>query len=391
MKLWLTRIAATLLGLVAIGIAGFLIFAPAIVERQRNPVVAHDPYPVSDRASALHAAMFIGDWHADTMLWNRDLLARGNRGHVDLPRLIEGNVALQGFAVATKSPAGPDQGRSPDGFDRIRALAIGQLWPVRTWFNLTERALYMAGRVNTAAERSDGQLQVIRTRADLEALLAARANGAKTVGALLAIEGMHALEGNLDNFDRLEAAGFRVIGLHHFFDNRLGGSLHGESLGGLTDFGRQVVAQAVKRGMVLDIAHSSPAVVRDVLEMTEMPLLVSHTGLHSHCQNHRNIADELTLQVAASGGVVGMGFWAKVTCDDSPYGVAHSIAAAVKALGEDHVSIGSDFDGSVKTSFDASELAGLTEALLLAGLSEAQIEKVMGQNMLRILRARLPD
>ena len=84
---WLGR----LLWLVVIAVALFLIFAPGYVVRTRDAVAPHDPYPVSDAAATLHAGLTIGDWHADSLLWNRDLNERGNRGQVDIPRLLEGN------------------------------------------------------------------------------------------------------------------------------------------------------------------------------------------------------------------------------------------------------------------------------------------------------------
>ena len=144
-----------------------------------------------------------------------------------------------------------------------------------------------------------------------------------------------------------------------------------------------------ERGLILDVAHSSRQVVRDVLAMTDIPVVLSHTGLHSHCGVKRNLPDDLMREIAATGGVIGIGYWADVTCDDSPAGVAGAIRAAIAAVGEDHVSLGSDFDGSVPTAFDASELAALTQALLDQGVSAAQIRKVMGENMIRVLRARL--
>lgn len=388
---WIGR----LLWLVVIGVALFLIFAPAYVERSRNAVSPHDPYPVSDTAAALHATLIIGDWHADSLLWNRDLNDRGDRGHVDIPRLLEGNVAMQVFTAVTKSPSGQNyHENSSDAFDNITALAMGQLWPIRTWNSLAERALYQADRLHGFAEASDGRLTVLTSEADLDALLAARAGGQQVVGGFLGIEGAHALEGDMANLDRLETAGYRLIGLHHFFDNELGGSLHGEADAGLTDFGREVVEQVVTRGMVLDLAHSSEQVAREVVAMTDIPLVVSHTGLRSTCDVHRNFPDELMAEIVANGadqggGVIGIGYWADVTCDDSPDGVAAVIMAAIEVLGEDHVSLGSDFDGSVATAFDSSELAALTDALLRAGATEQQIEKVMGGNMLRVLRARL--
>ena len=172
-------------------------------------------------------------------------------------------------------------------------------------------------------------------------------------------------------------------------DNELGGTLHSVAEAGLTDFGRRVVAEVAARGMVLDITHSSRNVAREVLELTDMPIIVSHTGLNSHCEIRRNYPDDLMREIAATGGVIGIGYWKAVVCDDSPDGIAKAIKATIAAVGEDHVSLGSDFDGSVATTFDTSELAALTDALLRAGLSEAQIRKVMGENMLRVLRARL--
>jgi microsomal dipeptidase-like Zn-dependent dipeptidase len=389
------RIIGKLLGglLVLLILAGaaFFLFAPAYVERSRNAVVPHDPYPVSAEARALHADLVVGDWHADPLLWNRDLTERSDYGQVDIPRLIEGNVALQVFTAVTKSPAGQNyDANTADAFDNITPLAIGQLWPIRTWNSLLERALYQAEKLHRFEERSDGRLRILLDRADLEQLLSDRAAGQQVVGAILGIEGAHPLQGDLANLDLLEQAGHRLIGLHHFFDNALGGSLHGVGDHGLTDFGRAVVTEVASRGMILDLAHSSPQVARDVLEMTDIPLVVSHSGLHSHCPVKRNYPDELMKAIAATGGVVGIGYWAEVACDDiTPAGIARMIKAAIAAVGEDHVSLGSDFDGSVETAFDTSELPALTQALLDQGLTEVQIRKVMGENMVRVLRARL--
>lgn len=385
---WLGRILLVVL----LALAAFLTFAPPIVERMQNPIAEHAPWPVGAEAAALHETLLIGDWHADSLLWKRDLLKRANRGQVDVPRLIEGNVGLQVFTAVTKSPAGLNyEANSAESFDNITALAMGQLWPIRTWDSLLERALYQAGKLHRFAERSDGQLRIITTRSELEAVLAARASGETVIGGLLGIEGAHPLEGDIANMDKLEAAGHRVIGLQHFFDNELGGSLHGLANAGLSNFGRVVVNEIQKRGMVLDLAHSSPRVAAEALEMFDGPVIVSHTGIYSHCEVKRNFLDALMVEVARTGGVIGIGYWKDVTCDDSPAGVAAAIKAAIGVVGEDHVSLGSDFDGSVGTAFDTSELPALTQALMDAGLTEAQIRKVMGENMVRVLRERLPE
>jgi microsomal dipeptidase-like Zn-dependent dipeptidase len=319
-------------------------------------------------------------------------LKRGTRGQVDIPRLQEGNVALQVFTAVTKSPKGLNyEHNSADAPDNITLLAIGQLWPYRTWGSLFERAIYQAEKLHGFEAEAPDDLKIIRTLADLDRVLERRANGENIVGGLLGIEGSHPLEGKIENLGRLVDAGYRLIALQHFFDNKLGGSLHGQGNLGLTDFGRQVVREVAARNLVLDVAHSSPQVVRDVLEMTDIPLVLSHSGIYSHCQTKRNISGELMQKIAATGGVIGMGYWQDVTCDASPKGVAASIKAAVDFLGEDAVSLGSDFDGSVGTTFDTSELAALTDALLKQGLNNDQIRKVMGGNMVRVLRARLPQ
>ncbi|MBR9766015.1 MAG: peptidase M19 [Rhodobacteraceae bacterium] len=389
---FIKRVFAALLGLLVLAVILGLVVVPARVEDGRNPVFAHAPYPVSPEAQALHDGLLIGDWHADSLLWKRDLTQRGDRGQVDFPRLREGNVALQVFTTVTKSPAGQNyEANSAEAFDNITLLAAVSLWPPRTWNDLTERALYQARKLERFAAR-DGAVTLIRNRADLDAVLAARAAGEDRLGALLGIEGAHALEGDIANLDRLEAAGFRIIGLHHFFDNALGGSLHGLGTEGLSDFGRTVVAEVEARGMVLDLAHSAPRVVEEVLALTEMPFVISHGGFSGSCPVTRNLPEPLMRQIAARGGVLGMGYWPDVTCGDgSPGNVAAMIADAVAALGAEHVALGSDFDGSVGTAFDTSELAALTQALLDAGLSEAQIALVAGGNMQRLLAARLPD
>lgn len=376
--------------LLAILTIGFFVYAPEYVEKDRNVVSQHAAYKVSPEAAALHKDLLIGDWHADTLLWNRDLTKRGTRGQVDIPRLIEGNVALQMFTAVTKSPAGLNYDHNDSNArDNITLLAVGQLWPPRTWRSLYQRALYQSEKLHDAQETSGGQLRIIRTEADIDALMALKLAGEPVVGGLLGIEGAHPLEGELSNLQGLQDAGYRMVALQHFFDNELGGSLHSRANIGLTDFGRDVVQAVVDRGLILDIAHSSPQVVRDVLRMTDIPLVVSHTGIHKNCQVKRNIPDTLMQQIAATGGVIGIGYWADVTCDDSPAGVAKTIKAAIEVVGEDAVSLGSDFDGSVTTAFDTSELAALTQAMLDIGLSETQIRKVSGDNMLRVLRARL--
>ena len=387
----LVRALWVLAAMVALAVAAFFVFGPRIAADRLNPVTAEAAWPVSAEARALHDRLVIGDLHADALLWDRDLSVRRAEGHVDLPRLDQGNVALQVFTAVTRSPRGQNYAENEtEAPDNITPLVIGQLRPVQTWFSLKERALDQAARLRHLTEAEPGRLRLIRTREDLDAVLADRAAGRRVIGAILGMEGAHPLEGDLGNLGVLEGAGYRLVGLTHFFDNELGGSLHGQSQAGLTGFGREVVAEAVRRGMVIDLAHASPQMVRDVLAMSGTRPIISHTGVHGACNTPRNLQDDLLRAVAASGGIVGIGFWPDVTCNDSPAGIAAAIAAAIALVGEDHVALGSDWDGSVGVPFDAAGLPALTQALMDAGLTEAQIAKVMGGNMVRYLREVLP-
>ena len=383
--LWVLAATAVLM------VAALAIFGPRIVADRLNPVTAQADWPVSAQAQALHDRLVIGDLHADPLLWDRDLSVRRPEGHVDLPRLDQGNVAVQVFTAVTKSPRGQNYAENAaEAPDNITPLVISQLRPVQTWFSLKERALDQAARLRRLAEENPDRLRLIRTRDDLDAVLADRASGKRAVGAILGMEGAHPLEGDLNNLALLEGAGYRLVGLTHFFDNELGGSLHGQSQAGLSDFGRAVVTEAARRGMVIDLAHASPQMVRDVLGLPGTRPIISHAGVHGVCNTPRNLPDDLLRAVASRGGIVGIGFWPDVTCNDSPAGIAASIAAAIALVGEDNVALGSDWDGSVGVPFDAAGLPALTQALMDEGLTEDQIAKVMGGNMMRYLREVLP-
>ena len=368
----------------------FLHIAPPFVEKSQNIVKPHAPWPVSAQAQALHDQLLVGDWHTDSLLWDRNLLEEEDYGHVDFPRLVKGNVAFQVFTAVTKSPKGQNyESNSAKAGDNITTLVMAQAWPVRTWNSLLERALYQVERLHDLELQAPGQIRIIKTQQDIDEVLTLRKKDIQITGALMGMEGAHPLEGKLENLDVLYDAGYRLIGLQHFFDNELGGSLHGQSNAGLTEFGVNVVKRALSKNMIIDVAHSSPQVVKEVLALVDRPIVLSHTGIHGHCQTKRNIPDSLMQAIAANGGVVGIGYWSDVTCDDSPAGIVKTVRAAIDLMGVEHVSLGSDYDGTIETQFDTSELAALTHEMLKQGFSESEIKKVMGENMLRVLRANL--
>ena len=372
--------------LVLIGFA----LGPRLVASSMNPLQGGDRAEPSAEAARLHRTLAVADLHADALLWDRDLRRRASYGHVDVPRLIEGRVAVQAFTVVTKTPAGMNIEANDADSDRITLLTLVQAWPPRTWSSLTERALYQAEKLGRFAAGSDGRLAVIRSRGDLDGFLRRRdVNRAVTAG-FLGLEGTHALEGELANVARLFDAGFRMFGLTHFFDNEVGGSAHGVAKAGLTDFGRDVVTRMEELGIAVDLAHAAPALIDDVLGIATKPVIVSHTGVQGTCDNTRNLDDGRLRRIAATGGVIGIGLWETAICGRAPEDWARAVRHTVAVAGIDHVALGSDWDGAVATIVDASGTVHLTEALMDAGFGGPEIRKIMGGNVIRVLGETLP-
>jgi membrane dipeptidase len=379
-----------LLVLLIIAAIVFFGFVPSYVGKDMNKTINPPPYQASAAAQALHQRLLIADLHADTLLWSRDVLARGSWGHVDVPRLIEGNVAVQGFTVVTKTPRNMNIENNTGATDNISLLAFAERWPVAAWTNLTERALYQARRLHEAAAASNGQLVLLKTKDDVARYLERRKTDQKIVAGFLGIEGAHALSGEVNNLDRLIDAGFRMIGVAHFFDNEMGGSAHGVEKIGLTDKGRELIRRMEGRRVFVDLAHAAPRVIDDVLAIAARPVIVSHTGVKGTCDNTRNLSDDQLRRIAQTGGIVGIGFWDTAVCGRDAQAIARAIRYAVDLIGVDHVALGSDFDGAVETPFDTTGLVQITDALLQASFSETEIRKIMGENVIRSLQSHLP-
>lgn len=391
-KFALRRLVALLPILLVLAVIATFIFGPAIAERGQNKIDGGPLPEVSEAALALHETLVVVDLHSDTLMWNRDLRALGNRGHMDLPRLRAGNVALQVFSSVTKSPRGLNyDSNSADTFDNITPLAIFQMQPTRTWGSLAQRSLFHAEKLDLAVASSEGVLRKIETPRELDFLMAARGTARRDkmlepVGAMLSIEGLHDLEGERANLDRMYDAGFRMASLTHFFDNRLAGSMHGEQKGGLTDFGRNIVRAMEAKGMIVDVAHCSHQCVSEILAMARRPVVSSHGGVQATCGENRNLSDEEIRGIARTGGVIGIGYWEGAVCSTDPRAVVIAMKHVRDLVGIQHVALGSDYDGAVTVRFDTSRLVQVTQALMEEGFSEAEIRAIMGENALRVLR-----
>jgi membrane dipeptidase len=385
MRKWLLGVGALLL-VAAIGFFGFL---PGYVEGSMNKIDGKPLPKVSVEAIALHKTLTIVDLHSDTLMWKRDVLDKADRGHMDLPRLQAGNVALQVFSSVSKTPKGQNYDANGADSDNITLLTFAQMQPVRTWGSLVERSLWHATKLDSAV-KSQSDLSKIDTSSGVDGLLAKRSvKGARQVGALLSIEGLQNLEGKAENLDKLYAAGFRMAGLTHFFDNELAGSMHGIKKGGLTPFGRDIIARMEAKGMIVDIAHCSATCVTEVLAMATRPVVSSHGGVQATCKVNRNLSDDHIRGVAKTGGIIGIGYWDAAVCDTSSKAIAAAMKHVRDLVGIKFVALGSDYDGATTVRFDTSQLVQVTQALMDAGFTPDEIRAAMGGNAIRVLREGL--
>ncbi len=351
------KIFLALLVIIFLVLVGIFTIVPGRLEKSLNPTIALPPYQISASAKALHQQLFVSDLHADSLLWNRNLLERATRGHVDVPRLLEGNVALQAFTIVSKSPRGLNIELNDDKSDNITLLAFVNLWPLKTLTSLKERALFQASKLHEYAANSSGKLTVIKTKADLEAYSKRREKEQGITAGWLGIEGAQVLEGKADNVDVMFDAGFRMMSPAHFFDTEISGSAHGANKGGLTELGKDIIKRMEAKKMFVDLAHASPQTIEDVLGIASRPIIVSHTGVKGTCENRRNLSDDQLRRIAKTGGVIGIGFWDTATCGTDAKAIAKAIRHAVNVAGIEHIGLGSDYDGSVTAPFDTSGVA----------------------------------
>ena len=371
------------------GVALFFWFG-ANLERFVNRVDSVVLPGVTDEALRIHDDSLVVDLHADSLLFDRDLSVRSNVGHVDIPRLREGGVALQMFTAATRMPFTFDLHEvDADSSDILTAGFIAQRAPMAR-LGPRDRALHQAGRLSELIENSEGGLVPVRTRAELDAAIAAHRENADVVGAIFGVEGAHALEGDLDNLQLLFDAGVRMIGLTHFFDNEFAGSAHGIEKGGLSELGRELVTRMQAMGIAIDLAHLSPAAIDDVLAIANKPPLVSHTGVRATCDSPRNLSDEHIRAIADAGGVIGIGYFELAICGTDPTEIVAAMKHVIELVGDEYAALGSDYDGGTEVAFDTSQLRALTQQMLDDGLSEESIRKIVGENAIRVLRRTLP-
>jgi len=317
-------------------------------------------------AAALHRDALVLDGHCDTVLGllaGRDFLQGGPEGQVDLPRLRAGGVKVQIFALFVEGEYKPD-----------RALAR----VLRLWDALAQ-----------TIAASAGQVVLCRSAAELDAAVAAG-----RLAAILSVEGAEPIGTDLSLLRALHALGVRALGLTWNQRNAIAdGAGEVRANGGLTEFGREAVAECERLGIVVDVSHLCERAFWDVLGVARGPVIASHSNARALCDHVRNLHDAQIRALAAAGGVMGMNFFPLfLDADPARVDVARvcdHIDHIQALVGPGHVGLGSDFDGISSTPRgleDCSRLPALTEELLRRGHGEAEVRGILGGNFLRVLR-----
>lgn len=358
-----------------------------LVDRVLNTTATTPRGEPSVRAMAVHASTPIVDLVVGSALFRDRFLTRSRHGHADLPRLRAGGARVVGLTIATRHP--DLRGTLSNIHFRSRGIP-----PSRLVSNMAI-ADWLLARIHGWVDRSGGRLRLIRTLPDLRACI--DADG--PLGVLIGVQGGHVLDGDARNVHRLVEQGVRMFAPAHVMDNQLVGSGTGRQRGGLTGFGREVVAEVEAAGMLVDLAHMSLAGIRDALPLLRPPFVLSHTGLtetsdrvsrvRRYSPRTRNIPVALAQEVAAAGGVVGVVMSTWLLGGQSIERAADAIELAVDAAGAGSVALGSDLDGGLRTVIDATGYPLITDRLLARGLAPDVVRRVMGLNAIGVLSLRL--
>ncbi len=309
---------------------------------------------------------FTVDGHTDVLLRamkdDIHLKERLSKGHVDIPRLKEGNVKLQIFAIFVESQYKPE-----------RAL---------------KQAVLIIEKFYKELEENKDDMVLIKNLSDLEKI-----QDNDKVGAMLSIEGGEPIETSLDLLDFFYRLGVRAMGLTWNERNMIAnGAGEWGMLGGLSKFGRDVVKRMNKLGMIVDVSHITPPGFWDAIEVSEKPIIASHSNVYNLCEHPRNLTDLQIKALAEKRGVMGINFYAKflnssgkATLED----IVRHIDYIVELVGPDYVGMGSDFDGIdvwPEEIYDASRFPLIFEELEKRGYKEEDIRKIAGENFLRVIK-----
>jgi membrane dipeptidase len=366
---------------------------------------------ISERARKLHFSSIVLDTHDDTTqrLFSKDfdLGKRNAEGHVDIPRMREGGMNAIFFSIW------------------IDGKIMGP--------PAVEKALDQIDAVHEVVKKYSKDMVFARTAADVR-----RAHAQGKIAALMGVEGGHMMGNDIRVLRIFGDLGVRYMTLTHFYnDEWADSSTDKPAHNGLTEFGKEVVREMNRQGIMVDISHVSDKTFYDALAVSKAPLIASHSSCRALCNHPRDMTDDMIKALAAKGGVIqinyeksfidqaykdaseretggvvkSMGELTK-NCNNDEACIAREMAKAekkltdegklphvsweriidhidhaVKLVGADHVGLGSDFDGASMPEGmeDCSKLPKITDALLRKGYSESDVRKILGENTLRVM------
>jgi membrane dipeptidase len=366
---------------------------------------------ISDRAHKLHFSSIVLDTHDDTtqrfFTDTYDIGRRNPDGHVDIPRMREGGMNAIFFSIW------------------IDGRVMGP--------QAVEKALDQIDAVREIVRKYTKDMVLARTAEDVR-----RVHAQGKIAALLGVEGGHMIGNDIRMVRIFADLGVRYMTLSHFYNDEWADSSTDKPVhNGLTDFGKDVVREMNRQGILVDISHVSDKTFYDALEVSKAPLIASHSSCRALCDHVRDMSDDMIKALAAKGGVIQINYeksfidqaykdaYDKETggvvqhlseltknCNNDEACISREMAKlqkkltdegklphvswerivdhidhAVKLAGADHVGLGSDFDGAdmPEGMEDASKLPKITEALLRKGYSDANVRKILGENTLRIM------
>ena len=327
----------------------------------------------------LHRDSLVVDTHCDTLkcllpvftrprdsMWGDrckvGMGVRSSMGHVDVPRLLEGGVTCQVFAVSGERSRTPSHS-------------------LRT-------ALEMIDRFFRECDANREAMVPVTTHGEI-----VQAKRAGKAAAMLSIEGADVLEGSVDVLRVFHRLGVRMVGLVHSIRNELAdGVADRRTGGGLSELGAQAVGELNRLGMIVDVSHLNDEGFWDVLELSRDPVIASHSNARAVCDHPRNMTDDMIRALAEKGGVMGMNFAPGFVHPSRATlgGVVDHIDHVVELVGPGHVGLGSDFDGIPSTPVgleDVTRIPAITEELVRRGYGEDDVRKILGGNHLRLIRA----
>ncbi len=326
----------------------------------------------------LHREALVVDTHCDTLKclmpmftlprtskWDdRSEIGMGTRssmGHIDFPRLREGGVDCQIFAISSVRA-------------RTRPYAL------RT-------AMEMIDLFYSECAAHPDAITPVTTHGGI-----VKAASEGKVAAMLSIEGADIIEGKVGMLRVFHRLGVRMVGLVHHLRNELAdGVADGRTGGGFSKLGVEAVEELDRLGMLIDISHLSDAGFLDLIDISKSPVMASHSNARAICDHPRNMTDDMIRTMAERGGVMGMNFAPGFVHPTSPTvkSVVDHIDHIVGLVGPDHVGLGSDFDGIPYTPEgleDVTKMPNITAELVVRGYSEENVKKILGLNHLRLMK-----